>query len=83
MKSILRFTTSGLVGCLYTEEIDLQQLGRLQVVRATDIRFNDHSQEWETCHANTGEVLFSDPSRTQCLQWEHDNLQPQASTSTT
>jgi hypothetical protein len=76
MKSTLRFDPGGQIDCLYTEAIDLQQLGRLHVVRATDIRFNDRTQEWETCHADTGEVLFSNISRTACLQWEHDNLQP-------
>lgn len=78
MKSLLRFHPDGLIRCLHTEAIDLHQLGRLQVVRATDIRFNDQTQEWETCHADTGEVQFSNRSRNQCLQWEHDNLQPQA-----
>ena len=79
MKSTLRFSPGGLIDCLYTEAIDLPALGRLHVVRATDIRFNDQTQNWETCHAVTGEVLFSNNSRTECLRWEHDNLQPQAS----
>ena len=76
MKSTLHFNPDGLIGCLYTEAIDLQQLGRLQVVRATDIRFNDSSQQWDVHDAATGEVLFSNNSRRACLQWEHDNLQP-------
>jgi hypothetical protein len=76
MNSTLRFTPGGLISCLYTEAIDLQQLGRLSVVRATDIRFNDTTQQWEACHAETGAVLFSNSSRTECLRWEHDNLQP-------
>ncbi|MEO5915809.1 MAG: hypothetical protein ABIS50_16355 [Luteolibacter sp.] len=77
MKSTLRFTPGGSIDCLYTEAIDLRVLGRLHVVRATDIRFNDTTQEWETHHADTGEVLFSNSSRAACLQWEHDHLQPQ------
>ena len=76
MKSLLRFAPDGLIRCLHTEAIDLHQLGRLQVVRATDIRFNDQTQEWETCHAVTGEVLFSDRSRNRCLQWEKDHFHP-------
>ncbi|MES2658854.1 MAG: hypothetical protein V4689_09560 [Verrucomicrobiota bacterium] len=80
MKSTLRFSPGGLIDCLYTEAIDLHQLGRLHVVRATDIRFNDQTQEWETRHADTGEVLFSNLSRAACLQWEHENLQPQSRT---
>lgn len=67
MKSTLRFTSSGLIGCLYTGAIDLQQFGRLHVVRATDIPFNGRIPEWETSRSETGEMLFSDPSRTECL----------------
>jgi len=76
MKAILRFTPGGDINCLYTEAIDLRALGRLHVVRATDIRFNEQTQQWDTRHADTGEVLFSHNSRAACLAWEHDNLQP-------
>ena len=77
MITTLRFHPNhGLVGCLYTEAIDLRKLGTLQITRATDIRFNDASQQWDTRHADTGEVLFSHNSRAACLAWEHDNLQP-------
>jgi len=76
MKSTLRFDPNGQVACLYTETIDLRVLGRLQIVRATDIRFNESAQLWETRHADTGEVLFSDPARGVCLRWEQENLQP-------
>jgi hypothetical protein len=76
MKSTLRFSPGGSIDCLYTEAIDLQQLGRLHVVRATDIRFNDSSQEWDVHDADTGKVLFSHTSRGECLFWEQTNLQP-------
>ena len=76
MTSILRFAPGGHIGCLYTEAIDLRALGRLQVVRATDIRFNHTIQQWDVHAADTGQVLFSHPSRTECLRWEHQNLQP-------
>ncbi len=82
MTTTLRFTPDGRIDCLYTEAINLRELGRLIVVRATDIRFNDSAQLWDVCHADTGEVLFSHASRSECLRWEHDNLQPQASNST-
>jgi hypothetical protein len=76
MKSTLRFSPGGSIDCLYTEVIDLHALGRLQVVRATDIRFNDFSQEWDVHDADTGKVLFSHASRGECLFWEQTNLQP-------
>ena len=76
MNSTLRFHPGGSIDCLYTEAIDLRALGRLHVVRATDIRFNATNQQWDVHDAETGQVLFSHPSRTECLRWEHHNLQP-------
>lgn len=74
----LRFNSGGQIDCLYTEAIDLRALGRLHVVRATDIRFNTSNQQWDVHDADTDAVLFSNTSRTECLSWEHNNLQPQA-----
>ena len=76
MKSTLRFHTGGRVDCLYTEVIDLRVLGRLQVFRATDIRFNEVTQQWNVRCATTGKLLHSDPSRETCLAWERENLAP-------
>ncbi len=76
MSHTLRFTPGGQIDCLYTEAINLHVLGRLHVVRATDIRFNDQSQQWEVRRADTCALLLSHASRQVCLQWEHDNLQP-------
>jgi hypothetical protein len=74
----LRFDTGGSIDCLYTEAIDLRALGRLHVVRATDIRFNPDTQHWDVHAADTGKLLHSDPSREACLAWERTNLQPGA-----
>ena len=79
MSPTLRFNPGGQVDCLYTEAIDLRELGRLQVVRATDIRFNPQTQLWDVHAADTGQVLFSHSSRNEYLRWERTNLQPQPS----
>lgn len=76
MSHVLRFDTTGLIGCLYTEAIDLRSLGKLQITRATNIAFNVRTQEWETKDLSTGEALFSHPSREACIRWEHEHLQP-------
>jgi hypothetical protein len=76
MSQTLRFNPGGSITCLYTEAIDLRALGRLQVFRATDIRFNESTQQWDVRCAATGKLLHSDPSREACLQWERQNLQP-------
>ncbi len=76
MSQTLRFKPSGHIDCLYTEAIDLRVLGRLHVVRATDIRFNDKTQHWDVRCAATGKLLHTDPSREACLAWERINLGP-------
>jgi len=76
MSHTLRFTPSGQIECIYTEAIDLRVLGRLQVFRATDIRFCEKSQEWKVRCAATGKLLHTDPSRGVCLAWERHHLQP-------
>ena len=76
MKAVLRFTPGGRIDCLYTEAIDLRALGRLEVFRATDIRFCGKSQLWKVRCASTGKLLHTDPSREACLAWERANLGP-------
>ncbi len=76
MKSTLRFDSNGRVDCLYTEAIDLQTLGKLEITRATDIRFDGATQQWQVHEADTDTVLFTHASRSECLIWEHENLQP-------
>jgi hypothetical protein len=79
MKSTLRFQADGgTIECLYTEAIDLQLLGPLRITRATDIRFNDPTQQWQVHDAVTDRVLFSNSSRSECLAWENQNLQPRS-----
>ncbi len=68
--NVLTFKPNGIVTGLYTETIPLSALGALKVNRLTNIEFNDSTQQWEV-KDRTGTLLFSDPSREQCLQWEH------------
>lgn len=77
MKTTLRFNPAGQVDCLWTEAIDLRALGKLEITRATDIRFNPASQQWDVHEYSTGKVIFSHTSRSECLAWENQNLQPQ------
>lgn len=55
--------------CLYTEAIDLSQLGALEIARASNIEFNNTRQCWEVRNAE-GVLLFSNPLRSHCLNWE-------------
>lgn len=72
----LRLSPDGRIDCLYTEAIDLRALGRLEIVRATEIVFDPGSQCWEVRSFAFGGLLFSDRSREACLRWERENLQP-------
>lgn len=76
MTATIRIGPGGRIDCLYTDAIDLRTLGTLEVFRATDIRFNTRSQQWDVRCASTGKLLHSDPSREACLTWERDKLAP-------
>jgi hypothetical protein len=71
----LRIDPSAMVHCFYTEAIDLAQIGRLEVRRASTVEFNDNNQQWEVRNP-AGLLLYSHPSRANCLAWEESNLQP-------
>jgi hypothetical protein len=76
MSHLLRFCPDGRVRCLHTDLIDLRVLGRLRVVRATCIEFNETDQQWEVRDFGTRQVIHSDPSRAACLRWEREHLTP-------
>jgi hypothetical protein len=63
------FTPDGIVHGLYTEAIDLARIGRLTVKRASQIEFNGKNQCWEV-QTLGGRMIFSAPTRQQCLDWE-------------
>ncbi|MFN7141722.1 MAG: hypothetical protein ACK4UN_20565 [Limisphaerales bacterium] len=70
MTHVLTFDPSGTGRCLYTEILDLNSIGALEVKRASHIEFDNESQKWEVRN-QIGMVLYSHPSREICLQWEH------------
>jgi len=73
MSASLLFAPDGRVHGLYTEAIDLNRIGRLQVRRATSIEHCNEQQLWQVRNLS-GVVLFSNPSRQQCLNWESEHL---------
>ena len=65
----LVFKPDGTCAGLYTEMIDLTQLGRLQVKRVSNIVFDNEKQAWRV-KDERGFPLFTAPTRRQCLEWE-------------
>lgn len=76
MNITISFTPAGTAHCLWTEALPLHEIGRLQVTRATNIEFNNSKQQWEV-KDRRGKVRFIARSRSACLEWEHQNLQPE------
>jgi len=70
---VIHFHPDGTGAGLYTELIDLREIGSLDVSRASNIEFNVEFQQWEVFDY-TGRAVFTDPSREDCLRWERLNF---------
>ena len=72
----ISFTPDGTAYCLWTEALQLHELGHLEITRASTIEFNNADQKWGVKDLK-GRVLFFSRSRAACLEWEQENLQPE------
>ena len=71
---IITFGTSGTARCLWTEAVPLQELGWLDLQRASTVEFNHTTQVWEVRLASAPDaVVFMHPSREACLNWERNH----------
>ena len=66
----LEVTRDGNIRCLYTDEVNLSQLGQLSVSRASYIEFDNHLRKWTVTSVKTGKKLHSAFSRENTLDWE-------------
>jgi hypothetical protein len=64
------FKPDGTAHCLWTEVLPLRELGKLEIHRASNIEINNANQQWEV-RDSKNQLLYSDPSRDECLAWEH------------
>jgi hypothetical protein len=73
---VITFAADGTARGLWTEAVPLQELGVLEVHRASQVEFNASRQVWEVRLAsNPGVAAFSHSSRAICLHWEREALQ--------
>jgi hypothetical protein len=72
---VIAFAADGTARCLWTEAVPLQELGVLEVQRASQVEFNPSQQAWEVrLSSNPGAVAFSHSSRAICLHWERETI---------
>ena len=76
MNTIISFKPNGTAQCLWTEALPSHEIGRLEITRASNIEFNNTTQHWEVQDLK-GKVCFFARSRSACLEWEQQNLQPE------
>lgn len=74
----ITFDTDGTARCLHSDEIPLHTLGTMTVRRASNVEFNERSQEWEVwpetrLWTQSFFPMFRSPSRAECLAWERDH----------
>jgi hypothetical protein len=69
MKTKIFLRPDGAVEGLYSDLIPLQELGQLNVKRATHVEFDNDSQKW-VVSLPSGEELYSADSREKALEWE-------------
>ena len=72
----ISFNPDGTAHCLWTDAISLHELGHLEIHHATNIEFHNTAQHWEV-NDQKGKVRFIAWSRSACLEWEQENLQPE------
>ena len=73
---VITFTPDGQGQALYSEIINLADIGPLAIRRATVIEYEDHEQVW-CVRELSGSPLFHHPSRQTCLDWERQHLEQQ------
>lgn len=71
---VIRFNPDGSAKCLWTDRIDLTQIGNLKVRRASRIEFDNASGLWEVWIQGQAIAIFRATSRQACLDFEHETM---------
>jgi hypothetical protein len=74
----LEFDEDGNINCLWTEDINLYELGKVcDVRRASRLEFSEKDQAWAVINAATDEIIHMEKSRAKAIEWEIDNFSPE------
>ncbi len=67
----------GDIETLYTDDIDLYDLGIVENVRrASNIEFNQIKQAWEVIDAATNKIVHENKNRDDAIAWEINEFSP-------
>ncbi|KKL60890.1 hypothetical protein LCGC14_2200800 [marine sediment metagenome] len=71
----IEIDNDGNIHTIYSDEIDLYELGEVHNVRrASHVKFDEANQEWMVIQASTGNIIHRNKSRAQAIAWEIKEL---------
>lgn len=77
MIPVIEIDSQGNIKTLYTDEVDLYELGLVHSVRrASNVEFNQADQMWEVINISSNEIVYRHKSREQAIDWEITNFSP-------
>lgn len=76
---IYTFNPDGTVRGLWADDAvealaELAGANKLSVHRVSRIEYNDELQRWEVRWVGDPGVAYANPSRTECVRWEHEEF---------
>jgi hypothetical protein len=66
----------GGVAMLHDDAVNLAELGKIEVSRASHVEFSNVSGQWYVQSAKTLQVLHHAPTRAEALAWEKEYYSP-------
>lgn len=75
MIPIIEIDNNGNIQTLYSDEVNLYELGVVHNVRrASSVEFDEGNQEWVVVQASTGNIIHKNKNREKAIQWEIKEL---------
>jgi len=75
MIPVIEINSQGDIETLYTDEVDLYELGLVHNVRrASNVEFNQTEQVWEVISVSSNEIVYRHKNREQAIEWEIQNF---------